>query len=137
MVVSAFRRIDSHHIFIRSRLAMHGCIDSYSRLVIYLHCCNNNKAETVKAQFLQSISSFFWPKRPRSDHGMENIGVALFGLPSKTFSTGLLVHNQNTELLWNDVFHYVLHYHIDLIYFVEANEILDPLNKVHLLVLQE
>ena len=31
---------------------------------------------------------------------------------------------------------HVLHYYIDLFYFMEANEMLDPLNEVHLLALQ-
>ena len=141
MVILFFRHIDSHHKLIRWRLVIHGCIDGYSRLIIYLHCCNKNKAETVKAQFLRSISTFFWPRCVRSDHGMENIEVARemlkkFGTSSKPFLTGLSVHNQRIERLWKDVLHYVLHYYIDLFYFMEANEILDPLNEVHLLALQ-
>ena len=72
---------------------------------------------------------------------MENIEVACevlkkFGTSSKPFLTGLSVHNQRIERLWKDVLHYVLHYYIDLFYFMEANEILDPLNEVHLLALQ-
>ena len=73
MVISFFRHIDSHHKLIRWRLVIHRCIDGYSRLIIYLHSCNNNKAKTAKAQFLRSVSTFFWPRR--SDHGMENIEV--------------------------------------------------------------
>ena len=129
MVISFFRHIDSHDKLIRWRLVIHGCIDGYSRFIIYLHCCNNNKAETVKAQFLRSVSTFFWPRRVRSDHGMENIEVACevlkkFGTSSKPFLTGLSVHNQRIERLWKDVLHYVLHYYIDLFYFMEANEML-------------
>ena len=141
MVISFFRHIDSHDKLIRWRLVIHGCIDGYSRFIIYLHCCNNNKAETVKAQFLRSVSTFFWPRRVRPDHGMENIEVARemlkkFGTSSKPFLTGLSVHNQRIERLWKDVLHYVLHYYIDLFYFMEANEILDPLNEVTVLALQ-
>ena len=141
MVVSFFRHTDSHHKLIRWRLVIHGCIDGYSRLIIYLRCCNNNKAETVKAQFLRSVSTFFWSRRVRPDHGMENIEVARemlkkFGTSSKPFLTGLSVHNQRIERLWKDGLHYVLHYYIDLFYLMEANEMLDPLNEVHLLALQ-
>ena len=72
---------------------------------------------------------------------MENIEVACevlkkFGTSSKPFLTGLSVHNQRIERLWKDVLHYVLHYYIDLFYFMEANEILDPLNEVTVLALQ-
>ena len=115
-----FWHIDSRHKLIRWRLVIHGCIDCYSRLIIYLHCCNKNKAETVKAQFLRSILTFFWPRRVRSDHGMEKIEVAgeilkKFGTLSKSFLTGLSVHNQRIERLREDVLHYVLHYCIDLL----------------------
>ena len=59
-----------------------------------------------------------------------------FGTLSKPFLTGLSVHNQRIERLRKDVLHYVLHCYIDLFYFMETNEILDPLNEVHLLALQ-
>ena len=141
MVISIFKHIDSHQKLIRWKLIIHGCIDGYSRLVIYLHCCNNNKAETVKAQFLQSISIFFWPRCVHSDHGIANIEVTREMLkksrtPSKPFLIGLSVHNQRTERLWKDVLHYLWNYYIDLLYIMEANEILYPLKEVHLLALQ-
>ena len=111
MVISFFRHIDNHHKLIRWRVVViHGCIDGYSRPVIYLHCCNNNKAETVKAQFLRNGSTVFWPRRVRSDHGVENIEVAREILKkirnsSKLFLTGLSVHNHRIERLWKHVLH--------------------------------
>ena len=104
MVISILRHIDNHHKLVHWRLVIHGCIDGYSCLVIYLHCYNNSKAETVKAKFLRSVSTFFWPRRVRSDHGMENIQVAReifkkIGTRSKPFLTGLSVHKQRIERL--------------------------------------
>ena len=58
------------------RMVIHACIDGYSRLVIYLHCANNNLAETVEKQFLQGVQTYGLPSRVRTDHGLENIGVA-------------------------------------------------------------
>ena len=92
------------------RLLIHGSTDSYSRPVIYLHCCNNNKAETAKAQFLRNGLTVFWPRRVRSDHGVENIEVAREILKkirnsSKLFLTGLSVHNHRIERLWKHVLH--------------------------------
>ena len=38
--------IDSNHKLISQRFVIHGCIDGFSRFVIYLHCCLNNKVES-------------------------------------------------------------------------------------------
>ena len=115
MVISFFRDVDSHHKLIRCRLVIHGCIDGYSRLILYLHCCNNNKAETVKVEFLPSVLTFFRTRRVHSDCGMENIEVAReqlkkFATSSQPFLTDLSVHNQRIERFWKDVLHNVLHY---------------------------
>ena len=39
--------IDSHHSLIRWHLVVHGCIDGYSCLVLYLNCADNNRSDTV------------------------------------------------------------------------------------------
>ncbi|XP_062505009.1 uncharacterized protein LOC134181759 [Corticium candelabrum] len=43
--------IDSHHSLIRWRLVVHGGIDGYSRMVVYLTCSDNNRADTVLEAF--------------------------------------------------------------------------------------
>ena len=138
---SIFRHIDSHHKLIRWRLVIHGCIDGFSRLVIYLHCCTNNASDTVSALFQDSVESFYWPHRVRSDQGMENIGVARimlekFGTERKPFITGPSVHNQRIERLWKDVITYVVAHHRDLFYRLEDEGLLDPLNDFHLFSLE-
>ena len=44
---NALWHIDSNHKLIRWRLITHMCVDEYSQIIIYAHCCNNNKADTV------------------------------------------------------------------------------------------
>jgi hypothetical protein len=39
--------IDSNHKLISWRFVIHGCIDGFSRAIIYLHCCADNKALSV------------------------------------------------------------------------------------------
>ena len=39
--------IDGHHSLIGSRFIIHGGIDGYSRMVVYLQCNTNGKAESV------------------------------------------------------------------------------------------
>ena len=94
-----FRHIDSDHKLIKWRLVIHSCIDGLSGLIIYLHCCNSNRPETVRNLFQEKVEGFYWPCRVRSDQGMENIGVARlmldkFGPENGSYLTGLSVHNQ-------------------------------------------
>ena len=45
--------------------------------------------------------------RHRSDHGLENVGVADFMLAAREntpYITGRSVHNQRVERMWRDVF---------------------------------
>ena len=136
------RHIDSHHKLIRWRIIIHGCIDGFSRVIVYLHCCDNNRADTVAALFCSSVERLYWPRRVRSDMGMENIEVARmmldkYGPQSCPHLTGLSVHNQRIERLWRDVITYVVSHFRDLLYSMEDNNILDPLNEVHLLAVQK
>ena len=121
-------------------MVIHGAIDGYSRLVIYLHCANNNLASTVVEQFVLATRSYFIPSRVRCDKGTENIEVAKFILQKRGFDrgsviTGSLVHNQRIERLWRDVFRGVTFQYYKLFYGLEVLGILDPLNHVHLYAL--
>lgn len=51
---------------------VHGCVDGYSRLIIYLICCNNKQAATVESIFMKAVQEFGWPSRVRGDWGTEN-----------------------------------------------------------------
>ena len=51
-------------------------IDGYSRLITYLHCSNNNQANTVFQLFRQAVEECGIPSRVKSDHGLENFDIA-------------------------------------------------------------
>ena len=51
---------------------VHGCIDGFSRLIIYLVCASNKRAKTVESFFKHSIQFYGWPSRVRGDFGTEN-----------------------------------------------------------------
>ncbi|CAB4001417.1 hypothetical protein AWC38_SpisGene3841 [Paramuricea clavata] len=69
--------LDGHHSLIRWNLVVHGCIDGFSRRIIYLQCSTNNLSETVLALFLNATEEDggLWPSRIRVDRGVENVRV--------------------------------------------------------------
>ena len=65
--------IDGKHKLIKYHLV--GGVDGFSRLVTYLACSNNNRADTVLSEFLQATEKYGTPSRVRSDMGGENVDV--------------------------------------------------------------
>lgn len=62
----------------RWRFVVHGGIDGFSRIPVYLKCSTNNRAETVKDYFVEAIQEYGLPLRIRCDMGGENVHVAQF-----------------------------------------------------------
>ena len=132
--------MDGNHKLIRWRMVIHGCIDGFSRTVVFLKCSNNNRAATVHKCFLEAIERFRLPIRIRSDHGTENIEVArtmleLRGVDSKPVLTGKSVHNQRIERLWVDVGFQVIQKYKDIFFCLESEHDLNPSDDVHLYAL--
>ena len=96
--------IDGFHKLIRWHIIIHGGIDGYSRLPVYLGASSNNRAETVLQPFLKAVQLYGLPSRVRCDRGGENVMVSQFMLthPERgpghgSCITGCSVHNQRIE----------------------------------------
>lgn len=70
----------SYIINSRWRFVIHGGVDRYSRIIVFLRCSTHYKASTVLTPFQSVISNYGLPSRVRSDKGMENVDVARFML---------------------------------------------------------
>ena len=52
---------DLFYIMLRWRLITHGGIDGFSRIILYLRCHNNNKAETAFTEFSTAVNVYGLP----------------------------------------------------------------------------
>lgn len=96
--------MDGHHSLIRWGFIVHGCIDGFSRMIIYLHY-----ADTVLDLFLRGTTECGLPSRVRGDHGGENIRVAELmtqrrGDNRGSFIAGPSTRSQRIERLCHEVF---------------------------------
>ncbi|XP_060776375.1 uncharacterized protein LOC132885871 isoform X1 [Neoarius graeffei] len=98
--------VDGNHKLIRWKLVVHGAIDGYSRMLIFLRCSNNNRSETVKELFHAAVGQFGRPLHIRTDHGVENIKIWEDMHASRgegSVLTGSSVHNQQIERFNQDL----------------------------------
>ena len=103
--------LDRNHKLLRWRFVIHGCIDRFSRKIIFL-CCNiSNRDGTVLYVFENAVAADGLPSRIRGDQGTENYDVAWYILshpqrgPGRgSFIVGKSLDNQRIERLWADVF---------------------------------
>ena len=132
--------VDGHHSLIRWKFVVHGGNDGFSRLIVFLYCSTNNRADTVVQLFQRATELFGIPSRVRSDRGGENIRICEFmiryrGLNRGSHIAGASTHNQSIERLWRDVYRCVCSTFHALFYYLEEIRLLDPDNDYDVFVL--
>ena len=98
---------------------------------------NNNRASTVYEYFISAIRAYGLPSRIRTDQGRENVTVVRHmlhnrGMDRRSVLVGSSVHNQRIERLWRDIHRCVTLLFYRLFYFLEQQDILNPINDLHI-----
>ena len=132
--------VDGHHSLIRWRFVIHGGMDGFSRLIVYLKCSTNNKSTTVLNEFYHATMQYGVPSRVRSDKGGENILICHFmvsvrGIGRGSHIAGCSTRNQRIERLWRDLYRCVASTYHALFHAMEAVGVLDSDDEVDLFVL--
>ena len=129
--------IYGYHKLIRWQVVIHGGIDGYSQVPVYLKVASNNKAVSVLNAFMQGVECYGLPSCVHSDYGGENVLVGRFMLehfergPERgSFICGRSVHNQSMERLWRDLFQGCISFYYFLFYSLEEIGLLDPASEV-------
>ena len=97
-----------HKLISRYCFVVHGGINGFSRLIVYLRASTNNRADTVLQLFMKATTFYNISSQVRSNMGLENIAVGRFMLQTSrcnrgSIITGNSVYNQIVERLWHEV----------------------------------
>ncbi|XP_038554104.1 uncharacterized protein LOC119898821 isoform X1 [Micropterus salmoides] len=122
--------IDGNHKLIRWRIVIHGAIDGFSRLVVFLRASNNNRSSTVLDSFISAVIHYGIPSRVRTDRGGENSAVWLMmniyrGFDRGSALRGRSTHNQRIERLWGDLWRGLTNVYYDLFHHLESEGIIN------------
>jgi hypothetical protein len=105
-------------------LAIHGCIDGFSRKMLWLHLTpTNHNPKVISRFYLETVENVCGiPKYLRSDYGTENYSVAsihiafnMFGLRDKSYIYGPSNRNVRIEGWWSQLRRYKTSWWINLL----------------------
>jgi hypothetical protein len=91
----------------------------------------------VLKEFRKAVNTYGLPSRVRCDQGLESVEVTRVmleqrGLDRGSVLVGASVRNRRIERLWKDMFLAVIQLYHRLFYYLENNNLLDPLCDEHL-----
>ena len=132
--------IDGNHKLIHWRFVVHGAVDGYSRVALYLQCATNNLASTVLHAFTNATEEFGLPNCVRSDRGGENVDVWQFMYEQHLNNPNCVIvgsstHNERIERFWRDINRCVLRPFANSFRSLESEGLLDRLNEIDMFCL--
>ena len=131
--------IDASLKLIRWKMVIHLGIDSFSRLVVYCKCSENNDSVTVLNLFKEAEERYGLPLTVRSDKGSENTGVWQYmyqkQLNLDAVVTGSSLQNQRVTRFNRDVYGQVLNHYSGLFSNLETQGLLDRENTTDIYAL--
>ena len=129
--------IDGHDKLKQWGFTIHGCMDGFSRKIVWLVCCTtNNDPVVVVNHFLNVLHRYKkTPTLIRADRGTENIYVKrlqrwLSGRKN-SFIYGRSVRNQRIESFWSRLKRFLVQWWIDFFKLMENMGILDIASEIH------
>ena len=88
-------------------IAIHGCIDGFSRHIVWLHAnTTNNDPRVIAGYYIDAVKECGGcPRTVRADMGTENVNVEQMQIflreVQHSFVYGKSVHNQRIESWWS------------------------------------
>lgn len=129
----------------RFGLAIHGCVDGFSRKVLWLDVATtNNKPQVVAYYYLQCLQEFkCLPCIVRTDKGTENTVIELLqqalrfdhsdkNAREKSYIKGKSTANERIERYWRQMKDHSMSFYIDLFKLMVETNTLDISNVVHI-----
>ncbi|XP_031779758.1 uncharacterized protein LOC116416223 [Nasonia vitripennis] len=135
--------IDGHDKLKRYGFAIHGCVDGYSKKVMWLHVSTSNNDPTIVAYYyLQCLKEFdVLPTLIRAHTGTENTVVELLQMAlrfhhtnekagEKSFIKGKSTSNERIEKYWRQLRNHFAEYYMSIFKTMEDNGVLDIDDKI-------
>lgn len=117
--------------------AIHGCIDGFSRKIIWLEVSTSNNDPVIIAHyFLKAVKNYqICPKLLRMDNGTENIYCqdlqVFFTGSNQSYLCAASTRNQRIESFWSRLKRYKTNWWIDFFHSMVKDKIYCPSNEIH------